>query len=216
MNIIFMGPAGSGKGTQSVLLSEYLDIPHISVGSLLKEEVKKETEFGNKVNQFIQQGEMVPDELVIPFLKRRITKKDCAKGFILDGFPRNLRQAIFLDKELKEIDKKIDKVFVIDISEDIVIKRTTGRFKCNVCGTRYNKYFKKLKVKDKCDICGSNSFVRRVDDVAETVIKKRIEVYEKETKEVVSYYDKKSLIYTIDGLKSVENISLEIKNELKK
>jgi len=212
MNIVFMGPAGSGKGTQSVLLSEYLNIPHISIGSLLKSEVKKGTEFGKKIDQFIKEGNMIPDKLVIPFLKERIMNKDCKEGFILDGFPRNLNQAVFLDKELKKIGKKIDKVFVIEISDDVVLKRTTGRFKCNVCGARYNKYFKKLRVRNKCDICGSNDFVRRVDDVAGTVIEKRIEVYRKETKDVIEYYNKKNLVFTVNGLKSVENISSEIKN----
>jgi adenylate kinase len=212
MNIVFMGPAGSGKGTQSVLLSEYLKVPHISIGSLLKNEVRKETEFGNKVNAFIKKGKMVPDELVIPFLKERIIKKDCDNGFILDGFPRNLNQAIFLDKELKSIDKKIDKVFVIDISDEVVIKRTTGRFKCNNCGTRYNKYYKKLKDKNKCDICGSSDFVRRADDITEDIIKERIKVYKEKTKKAIDYYNKKGLIITIDGVNSVESIFLKIKS----
>lgn len=212
MNIVFMGPAGSGKGTQAVLLSEHLKIPHISIGSLLKSEVKNETDFGKKVSQFIKEGKMVPDELVIPFLKNRITKKDCDKGFILDGFPRSVKQAIFLDKELEEVGKKLDKVFVIEIPDDVVIKRTTGRFKCNICGTRYNIYYKKLKVKNKCDVCGSNDFVRRVDDITETTIKKRIEIYKKETEKAIKYYSEKGLIYTINGEKSVENIKLEIKS----
>lgn len=216
MNIVFMGPAGSGKGTQAVLLSEFLKIPHISVGSMLKTEVKKETDFGKKVEEFIKEGNMVPDEMVNPFLMERIKQKDCKNGFILDGYPRSLKQAIFLNKELGKLGGKVDKVFVVEISDDVVIKRTTGRFKCNVCGTRYNKYFKKLKVKNKCDVCGSNDFVRRIDDTTEDVIKKRIKVYKKETKGALNYYKEKGLIYNVNGERGVEEISEEIRSQVEK
>jgi len=212
MNIIFLGPAGSGKGTQAVLLSKYLNTPHISIGNLLKAEVRKGNDFGKKVEKFIKEGKMVPDKLVNPFIRNILASKDCDKGFILDGFPRNLKQAIFLDEELKNLGKKIDKVFVLEIPEDVVIKRTIGRFKCGDCGTRYNEFFKKPKVEGKCDVCGSVHFVRRVDDRAESVIHKRIEIYNKETKNIINYYDKKGLLYKINGVKDVESIALEIKN----
>jgi adenylate kinase len=215
MNIIFMGPAGSGKGTQAVLLSKFLKIPHISVGSLLKKEIKQLTEFGKKTQEFIKEGKMVPDDLVIPFLKQRIDEKDCDKGFILDGFPRNLKQAVFLDKELEKIGKKIDKVFVIDISNDTVLKRTIGRFKCHKCGMRYNKFFKKPKVENKCDVCGSDDFVKRIDDLDEKIIRERIDIYEKETKRAIEYYKEKGLILILEGVKTIEEINAEIIAEMR-
>ena len=148
-NIIFMGPAGSGKGAQAAMLSKELNIPTISTGLLLRDKVKVDGEIGQEIAKIINKGDLVSDELMFDVLKKRIEMEDCKNGCILDGFPRTRQQAIILDEYLKSKNSSVDAVVVLDVPDDIVIKRISGRFQCARCGTVYSRYFKKTKIEQK-------------------------------------------------------------------
>jgi len=210
-NIILIGPAGSGKGTQADKISKKFEIIHISTGSMLRKEVKKETDVGKLVKEYVNNGLLVPDDKMKEILEHRLKEGDCSKkGFILDGFPRNLSQAIILEEILKKNHEKIDIVFKIEISKDVLFKRITGRYFCAKCGKLYNKFFENPNIKGVCDICGSERFVLRDDDINERAIKNRLEIYEKIIKELTAFYGKKGLIYTLDGVNTVNTVSQEI------
>ena len=145
-NIIFLGAPGSGKGTQANILSQEISIPAISTGDILRFEVKNESEIGLLAKKYMDSGSLVPDEIVIGIIKKRILEKDCDNGFILDGFPRNINQAISLDANLNKINKSISSVVMIDVPDDAIVKRITGRFSCKNCATLYNKFFNNTKV----------------------------------------------------------------------
>jgi len=214
MNIVFIGPAGSGKGTQAVKLSERLNLTHISTGQLLRDEAKKGTELGKKIALYIEKGDMIPNDMMIDILKDRLSKGYCNKGFILDGYPRNLEQGKMLYEVLKEMGKKVDYIFNITLSRDVAMKRILGRFACKKCGTVYNKYFSPTKVEGKCDVCGSHECELRKDDASEDSINKRLDLYEKITVPLIEFYSKKGLLYSIDGVNTVDNISSEIDKAL--
>lgn len=197
MNLVFVGPQASGKGTQAKIISEKLGIVHISAGDLLRREKGKLME---KIHSYIDFGKLVPDELIIKILKKRISKDDAKKGFILDGFPRNLVQA----RELKKI-AKIDKFVEIFISDELAIKRLSGRFNCENCGALYNTFTSpKPKKEGICDKCGGKLY-RRKDDTEEA-IKKRLETYHKETEPILEKYS----FVRVDGSASIEEVSKEI------
>lgn len=214
-NIILLGPPGSGKGTQSIEISKFLDIPALSTGEALRSEVDAKTEIGNLAKSYMTEGKLVPDQVVLDIVKLRISQKDCQFGFILDGFPRNYNQALMLEKSLMSIDKKIDLVLNFEINDEEVIKRISGRFFCKKCGAIYNRYFKKTIKENICDICNSNEFASRSDD-NEFTIKSRLKVYHDSTKELIEYYQKKDLIYSFDAVKSstllLEDLLKVIKN----
>lgn len=199
MIIIFIGPQGCGKGTQARILSEKLKIPHISTGDLfrsLKGDLKK------KVDEIINKGLLVPDELTIEILKDRISKEDCKKGFILDGFPRNLNQAKALENLIS-----VDKVIELSIPDEESVKRISGRRVCPSCKANFNIYTSpKPKKEGICDFCGEK-LVRRDDD-REEVVRKRLETYHKETEPVLEFYGKK--VSRIDGIGEIEEISKRI------
>ncbi len=209
MNIIFLGAPGSGKGTQAAFIAAKLKIPAISTGDALRKEVAIESEIGKLAKSYMDSGKLVPDEVVIGIIKNRIVQEDCQNGFILDGFPRNTSQADALETMLNSLSKKIDRVFNFDVTEEILIKRISGRFSCKNCGTVYNRYFK-LPVKEGiCDNCGSDQFDSRSDDTEETV-KNRLKVYHDSTFELIGYYEKKNLLISIDAVKSAPLISERI------
>lgn len=212
--IIIMGPAGSGKGTQSTLISQEYGIPEISTGSLLRQKVKDGDELGKEIDKIISSGNIVSDDVIFSILKERLEKDDCKNGFILDGFPRNSNQAIELDKYLKTKNVGVDYVLVLDVPDDIVIKRISGRFGCNKCGKIYNKFFNNTKVEGVCDVCGSSDFSVRSDDQDLMAIEKRLSIYKNMSGDIMDYYNKKNLIYIINGLKNINDISQDIKNIL--
>lgn len=212
--LIMMGPAGSGKGTQATLISQQYNIPVISTGCLLREKVKDGDELGEKINNFISKGFIVSNEIMFDILYNRLKENDCKNGFILDGFPRTIEQAIELEKFLEEFKAKINGVLVLDIPKDVVFKRTSGRFECKNCKKVYNKFFNNLKIEGVCDVCGSKDFFIRTDDSDLNAINKRLDIYEKMSREIINYYDKKNLIYFINALKSIEEIKQDIKNIL--
>lgn len=215
MNIVLIGPAGSGKGTQASIMAKKFDLVHISTGDLLRNEVASGSEQGRLIDSYINEGKHIPDTLMREILKSRLQDEDCtSKGVVLDGYPRNIGQAEELDKIFKELNRKIDKVFEIQVLKDILLKRISGRFSCKKCGAVYNKFFASTKTEGVCDTCGSVEFSGRKDDSDIKAIEKRFDIYEKVTKLVLGFYEKKGLIYSVDGSKSVETVALEIEKAL--
>jgi len=214
LNFIFLGAPGAGKGTQAGLLSEKLGIPHISTGDMLREELKKGTSLGLKVKAFIAKGELVPDQVILEVMKERLEEKDCESGFILDGFPRTLVQAEDLDALLKEIDKKIDRVVKIRVSKETVVKRLSARLVCPRCGADYNLETRPPRQAGICDLCGG-ILEQRIDD-REDVILNRLQVYEKQTQPVESYYRKQGKLLEINGEKDKDLVLQEILNSISK
>jgi len=204
VNIIFIGPQGSGKGTQAKIISEELKIPHVSTGDLFRETVG---ELREELNSYMNSGKLVPDELVIKILKERIEKSDCKNGFILDGFPRNVAQAKLLDDITK-----IDKVVEITLKDNEAIKRISGRVTCEKCKAGYN-IFTSPKPKDpsKCDKC-NGKLLKRADDTEEAV-KKRLEIYHEQTKPILKKYQ--SILVTVDGSQEIDKIAKEILEKLR-
>lgn len=200
MKKIFLGPPGSGKGTYSKRISPLRNIPHISTGDILRDNIKNLTEIGAKAKEFMDAGKLVPDEIVIEMLKQRIQKDDCKKGFILDGFPRTIVQAQILDSM-----SKIDAVLNLVIPEDILVEKACARRICKNCGDLYNiadinRHGVVMppmipKQKDKCDKCG-NELIRRDDDNEKT-IKDRLEIYKKQTQPLIDFYNEKGLLSNI-------------------
>ncbi len=201
MNIIFLGAPGSGKGTQAAMLAKELNIPAISTGEVLRKEVDQQTEIGKIAKSRMELGKLVPDEVVVDIIKNRIVKLDCDKGFILDGFPRNLTQALILDEMLSELNKRIDRVFNFDVSEEVLIKRISGRFSCKKCGTVYNRYFRQPAKEGVCDNCGSIEFESRNDD-NEATVKNRLKVYRESTFALIQFYQKNNLLVSVAAIES--------------
>lgn len=203
MNIVLLGAPGAGKGSQAVVMSAYYGIPHISTGDALRANIKNGTQLGTDAKKFIEKGLLVPDEVVDKIVADRISQKDCLQGYILDGYPRTINQAEYLDKI-----SKLDYVIVIDVDYSIIVKRISGRRMCS-CGATYNTSTYSSK---KCEKCGKELYTRD-DDKEETVLK-RLEVYEKNTAPLLSYYEKKGLIIKIDGSETVEDTFINVKKAL--
>jgi len=210
MNIIFLGAPGSGKGTQAAMLAKELIIPAISTGEVLRKEVERQSEIGKLAKSYMNSGQLVPDEVVVGIIKGRIAEPDCQKGFILDGFPRNMNQAIVLDEMLSSLNKKIEMVFNFEVGEETLIKRISGRFSCKGCGTVYNRYFKLPAKEEVCDNCGSDDFESRSDD-NEATVKNRLKVYHDSTLELIGYYEKKNLLLSVEAVKSAPLVFGELK-----
>lgn len=205
MNIVFLGAPGSGKGTQASILSKELNIPHISTGDLLRKEIGNQTNIGLEVKSYIDSGNLVPDEVVVDIIRLRISRNDCKKGFILDGFPRTLKQAEILSEMMSMLKIKLDLVVNFEIDQDILLKRISGRFSCKNCEEVYNKFYKNTKIEDVCDKCASNEFLFRSDD-NEEVLKDRLKIYNKSANNLIEFYKKNNLLISIDALKSASLI----------
>ena len=187
MKIILLGPPGAGKGTYASRLTPTLKLPHISSGNMVRDEIKAQTQLGNLMKEYSDKGKLGPDEIMIKILAKRLTKPDCKKGCILDGFPRTIKQA----KTLEKI-SKIDLVINLNVPDDIIIKRLSNRLTCKKCGTIYNKLTLKPKKDNICDECGGELY-QREDDKPE-VIQERLNVYRKKTEPLIEYYRKKDLL----------------------
>lgn len=196
-NIIFIAPPAAGKGTQAKLISEKYNIPHISTGELLREEINKGTELGKKINEVIVSGKLVNDELVLKLLKNKILDETCKNGYILDGYPRSLNQALAYEKLLKELHKDLGVVIFLDIDKDLALKRTLGRVVCDKCGRSYNELIESAFPKKKgiCDYCNTK-LSKRSDDNEDSFVK-RFDTYMNTTKEVIDYYKKQNVLYDI-------------------
>lgn len=206
MIIIFLGPPGSGKGTQAGKLAKTLGIPRVSTGDMLREEVSRASTLGLKAKSFMEQGQLVPDTDVISMIKERVARKDCIKGFILDGFPRTLVQAQALDKAMKEINRQVDKVVFLDVSQEVVIERNSNRRVCKRCKATYHLKFAPPRVAGKCDICGGE-LIQRPDDVPKTIAE-RYQVYLDQTKTLKDFYQDR--LISINGNRSIEMIEADI------
>jgi len=213
VNIILLGPPGSGKGTQGENLERKLGVVRISTGDLLREEVASGTEIGNKVKALIESGKLASNETVIFLLKNKI--QSMSNGFILDGFPRNIEQADALDDMMKENDIKIDLVINFTISDEEIVKRISSRYFCTKCKATYNKLSKNPKKDGVCDYCGGNNFQTRADDTVETV-KRRLEDYNVQTFPLVGYYKKQGILHNIDAKADIKDIEKEIEFILSK
>lgn len=205
MNIILMGLPGAGKGTQAEKIVENYSVPHISTGDMFRLAIKEQTPLGVEAKSYIDRGELVPDEVTIGIVKERLSQSDCAKGFLLDGFPRTIEQAEALDKLLTDLDKKIDKVINIEVPTDILIDRLAGRYICPECGTTYHKLFNPPKVEGICDKDGAKLY-QREDDKPETV-KNRLAVNIKQTQPLLDFYGAKdNVLVNIEGTKEINDV----------
>ena len=200
MRIILLGPPGAGKGTQAKTITGELGIPHISTGDILRKAIEEKTPLGLKAKEYMDKGHLVPDDLMIDLIKERIKKKDCEKGFLLDGFPRTIPQA----QALEEL-SPIDKVIKIKIENDVAIERLSGRRTCKRCGAMYHVIYIPPRKEGICDRCGGELIIR--DDDREEAILKRLEVYRKETRPLIEYYRKKGLLAIIDGGRRKEEVT---------
>lgn len=199
MNIILLGAPGAGKGTQAEIICDRLSIPTISTGNIIREALKSGTEMGLKAKSFIEAGNLVPDEVVIGIIKERLAKGDCENGFILDGFPRTIPQAEALDKMGVVIDKVID----IEVTDESIVNRLSGRRVCEDCGASYHLEYKFPKIDGKCDKC-NGTLIQRKDDHPDTVLS-RLEVYHNETEPLKAYYEKQNKLTIVYGQDEVQD-----------
>ncbi|MEM3396663.1 MAG: adenylate kinase [Thermoplasmata archaeon] len=207
MNLIMLGAPGAGKGTQAQKLATKLGIPQISTGDMLRQAVAEKTGLGMEAKKYMDAGKLVPDEIVVGIVKERLQKSDCKSGFILDGFPRTLEQAKALDKIAV-----IDYVVNIDVPEEILVERITGRRSCKKCGAVYHVKYNPPKVLNKCDSCGEPLYQR--DDDKEETVRKRLETYRSQTKVLIDYYAGQNKLVNIDGHREIEAIFRDILTKL--
>ena len=211
MNIVLFGPPGSGKGTQAKMLVEEYRIPHISTGDILRDNLKNKTKLGLEAKSYMDKGELVPDEVLIGIIKDRLSQSDCASGFLLDGYPRTLPQADALSKILDEIGMKLDVVLNIDVPDEELIKRLSGRRMCP-CGASYHVLFNQPKQEGICDLDGNKLYQR--DDDREEAIMHRLDVYKTQTQPLIDYYTKEGLMVTVNGTGGISEVFAEIRRVL--
>lgn len=214
MDLILLGLPGSGKGTQAEYISEAYDVTHISTGDIFRAALKNETPLGLEAKKYMDAGDLVPDELTNNIVKERLQEKDVKKGFLLDGYPRTLVQSKALRENLEDLGRKLDAVIYLNVPEETLLERLTGRYICSNCGATYHKIFNPTKVDGVCDNCGGTDFYQREDDKPETV-KNRIEVNGKQTQDLVKFYQEEGILMEIDGNQTPEEVFNEIKNLLK-
>ena len=208
MLIILLGPPGAGKGTQAEFLVQKYGLAYISTGEILRSAVKKGTAMGKQAKQYMDQGQLVPDEVVVGIVQERLLEPDCGQGALLDGFPRTVVQARSLDRVLGEMNSRLDAVVHIAVEEEELIARLTGRRVCRDCGATYHVKFNPPKVRNICDQCGGELSQRDDDSLA--TVTERLLVYKKQTEPLIEYYQKRNLLYTIDGNQEIGAISTQI------
>ena len=214
MRLVLLGPPGAGKGTLAQVLSKDWNVVHVSTGDMLREALKNRTPLGLKAKAFMENGKLVPDEIVIGLVSERLLKKDAERGFILDGFPRTVEQAKELDKEIKKLKMPITTVLYFKTSLPVIIRRLSGRRVCQNCGKNYHVTNFPPKAQGVCDACGGK-LIRRPDDEEET-IEERLKVYEKETSPLVDYYKKEKLLQEVPGDLDVQELGTHLNEIFKK
>jgi adenylate kinase len=213
MNIILLGPPGSGKGTQAKRIEQTHGIVQLSTGDMLRATTTADTEFGRRVKAIMDSGQLVPDDIMIEMIDRRIAEPDCRRGFILDGFPRTVPQAEALDAMLAEHHLKLDHVILLDVDEAALIDRLSGRFTCTQCGASYHERYNPPRREGVCDVCGGNEFVCRADDRPEAV-RARFEVYRRQTAPILPYYGTRGILRRVDGMADIETVTRQIEQVL--
>ena len=213
MNIILLGPPGSGKGTQAKRLEQTHGIVQLSTGDMLRATTASDTEFGQRVKAIMDSGQLVPDDIIVEMIDRRIVQPDCRKGFILDGFPRNVPQAEALDATLAQHDLKLDHVILLDVDEAALVDRLSGRFSCTQCGASYHERYNRPCREGICDVCGGTEFVCRADDRPDAV-KARFDVYRHQTAPILPYYRDRGVLRQVDGMADIDAVTCEIERLL--
>lgn len=208
MRIVLLGPPGAGKGTQAKKIAEKYCLPHISTGDIFRKNIKNKTILGIKAQEYIDKGQLVPDEITAAVVEQRINQKDCSNGFLLDGFPRTVNQAEALTHILNRMNKKLDYVIDIAMAEEVLIDRISGRRVCMSCGASYHVKYNPPSVEGLCDVCGSR-LILRDDDKRETIVK-RLEVYKNQTAPLIDYYKSLGLLYSVDGNQDIEQVFEDI------
>lgn len=204
MKIIMLGAPGAGKGTQAKMLAEKFNIPHISTGDIFRANIKNGTELGAKAKEYMDKGLLVPDELVVDLVIDRFKNPDCKNGYILDGFPRTIPQAEALDKALTAIGESVDFAINVEVPDENIVNRMSGRRACVGCGATYHIVYNPTKVENKCDTCGGELILRE-DDKPETVLN-RLSVYHEQTQPLIDYYTKKGIIAEVDGTVDMKDV----------
>lgn len=212
MKIIMLGAPGAGKGTQAKKIAAKYAIPHISTGDIFRANIKNNTELGQKAKTYMDKGELVPDELVVDLIMDRFKEADCANGYVLDGFPRTIPQAEALDKALSANGESVDYAVNVEVPDENIINRMSGRRACVGCGATYHIQFNPTKVEGICDACGEK-LILRDDDKPETV-KNRLSVYHEQTQPLIDYYTEKNILVEVDGTVDIDEVFAAIVNVL--
>ncbi len=202
MIVVFLGPPGSGKGTQAKKLSQELGLMHISTGDILRDAVKNQTDLGKRAKEYMDRGELVPDNLMIALIEEVMPKEG---GFILDGFPRTVPQALALEEMLRGYKRDVDKVFLFDLSEEVVVERLSGRLTCSQCGAVYHRKYNPPKEEGVCDLCGGK-LIQREDD-KEEVVRRRYRVYKEQTSPLVEFYQKRNKLIRLDASQDIQEVN---------
>ncbi len=208
MKIIMLGAPGAGKGTQAKMIADKYQIPHISTGDIFRANIKNGTELGKEAKKYMDQGLLVPDELTVKILLDRVAQPDCVKGYVLDGFPRTIPQAEVLDKALTELNDKIDYAINVDVPDENIVKRMSGRRACVACGATYHIEHIPPKKEGVCDKCGE-TLILRDDDKPETVLN-RLKVYHDQTQPLIDFYTKKGVLKSVDGTVDMQDVFASI------
>ena len=204
MKIIMLGAPGAGKGTQAQLIADKYGIPHVSTGDIFRANIKNGTELGMEAKKYMDQGLLVPDELTVRILLDRVAKEDCKDGYVLDGFPRTIPQAEVLDQALTERGDRIDFAIDVDVPDENIVKRMSGRRACLACGATFHVEHIPPKQEGICDRCGQELVLR--DDDKEETVQKRLDVYHEQTQPLLAYYEKKGVLRTVDGTKTMQEV----------
>lgn len=215
MNLVLLGPPGCGKGTQSKRLQDSLGIVQLSTGDMLRAEVAAGSAIGREADAIMKAGKLVSDEIIIGIMDKRLDREDCSAGFILDGFPRTVPQAEALEKMLASKKLKLDVVVSIEVDDEAMIERISGRFSCAKCGAGYHDTFQRPKADGVCDACGSKDFIRRKDDNAETV-RERLKAYHAQTKPIIAFYNERGIVRRVDGMGAIDEVTERLQSVVDK